>query len=331
MLFLGEGGRYLVLRGDREQSGGLGVWDLLGCGSVWTREGGRWSEIQCIPGSTGSFVVLDSGKKITRMEVFNLEGPVALERATVPFGLVQTIIAPGPVEGEEELNGLTRDGRVIRFGSSLRAWERGLPEKKPSLQSIAQGGAGGSIWEEMFGKETFIEVNHQVLEDSEENKKAIQLESRARYSKVFDSVYTTLPPSGLLFDTFVEDFMKLSTSTLKSNATTLNENTHSNKPIIPMSASNVGAGVRDVQREVERRIIPEREVGAWFSNLLGSGFKPTGQSYNRGTPMKAAASGRKETPLQGSKRRKSAGKGTPIRGATDDEAVHVGSKRKATE
>jgi len=374
-LFLGTSGRYVVVRGDRERGGGLVLWDLLSCGPVWTKEQGRFSA--CLPGSNDEeFITLDAGKAVTRVELFSVHSPVSISRHVVPFGIVQATVTPAANDRDDsvEYTGLARDGTVVRFGARVEPFERRLTDDLTEKRSTDSGVQNQSIWEEMFGKDTFVDVvtPHQsaasALDANEGDDPAHStsktLSKRGKYSDVYDAPNSSLPPSSLLFDAFVRDFMALSHRHSSTEDRTDSATDDRKKVTISAALSGstpAGAGVRDVQRSTESRMVGEREVKGWFTGLIGPKAKAAqaaqraasqaGQAAATPGPTpnhvgKAAVVGTPGTPTPGSAGKKSGRKvsgkqaapngGTPSRagrtnGTTaggDDADVMVGSKRK---
>lgn len=377
-MFMGLGGRYLIVRGEREYAagGGLAVWDLLKCGGpIFSREGGKASWIMATGGKRDDeFVALDCGKQITRIENFKISpgDSVSLSaRHSVPFGTVQAIVTPSAQNAVSEFTGLLRDGRVVRFGPQVLPFERSLfsSEQMSQTHKVATAAAvkNISIWEEMFGQETFIDVQHDHLDQPSQemahdtDKTEAIPEQRGRYSTVFDAPVASLPRATQLFDTFVRDFMALSTRNTKAMTATEADNAaathhHHHTKVTVSSAPNVasggGAGVRDVERSSDSRMVPEREVRGWFSGMVGprvprqqassrpaaipSTPLPSGGGSSFSTPASAHVNGSAGKRGSSSKRAVSGSgpKGTPSRaslhksGEESIENVSVGSKRK---
>ena len=349
MLFLGTTGRYLVVRGDRERSGGVVLWDLLSCDPVWTREQGKYSS--CLPAADDDqFVLLDAGKKITRIDTFSVASPLPLSKHVVPFGIVQAVVTPAAQAADaNEYTGLSRDGKLVRFGAHVEAFERSLDADKKSTGQEIVAGAGvknQSIWEEMFGKDTFVDVQtvHQRMQDDETTSAnhATTREKRGKYSDVFDAPNSSLPPSSLLFDAFVRDFMSLSTRPT-ANADQDEEPNPRTKVTISAASTGTGAGVRDVSRSTEGRMVAEKEVRGWFTGFIGPRAKAAQAAQKAAAiPATPLGLGKGQQPAStpigtptgsaSKKQRKVSGKGTPSRAglgaADDDEDVMVGSKRK---
>lgn len=341
----------MVVRGDRERSGGLVLWDLLSCDPVWTREQGKYSA--CLStAEEDQFILLDAGKKVTRIETFSVASPLPLSRHVVPFGIVQAIVTPGPgVAITNEYTGLTRDGKLVRFGASVEPFERLLEgDKKPSGPELLAGVGvkNPSIWEEMFGKDTFVDVQtiHQRIQeddaDPSTNNPAATREKRGRYSDVFDAPNSSLPPSGLLFDAFVRDFMSLSTRPTADHANQDEDPVPRTKVTVSAISTGPGAGVRDVSRSTEGRMIAEKDVRGWFTGFIGPKAKAAQAAQKAGAvvPATPSALGKGQhpstplasTPVSASKKQRNAsGKGTPSRpnaAGNDDDDAMVGSKRK---
>lgn len=315
--FAGEGGRWLVQRGQT----GLAMWDLLSCGPAWTTESPKSDFVLAVANEIFTFA---STKKVTKIDKRAVGSEKVLSRFEIPFGLAQVDVMG------KEMVGLTRDGQVVRFGDDIAQFERTLPTRSGSTLG-KEGIQHLSIWEEMFGAETFADVTvNETIAEEPSKIDASKKEKRGRYSTIYDGANASLPPSRLLFDAFIRDFMSLSLPSQVDKE----EEPRVIVSLATQSVSGLGAGVRDVEKSRQGRMVPEKEVKSWFTNLVTNKNKEVATKAAPGpsqkvpsTPNVKKSTAPISTPLSGSiKKRRSKGGAVAM-----DVDTPVGSKRKAVD
>lgn len=282
-------------------TGGIAMWDLLRCEPLWTKESLPISQILPHP-TTEEFTILrPASQKSTVIETYTATSPRPVRSNTLPLRLVKSIYLPraslrGDAQEQErayEFVGIRLNGSVIRFGQKVLPPQRALRSSGNAGNLLgAQSGRvmNKSVWEEMFGTAAFGNPSNQDKENTvvsasqalfDEGKKTgapVYNEKRGRYSSVFDGPASTLPPTSLLFDAFIKDFMSLNTTTnINSNATSSSSSTKPpaagqtlSKDKILFEPALPGAGKAAKKREErvwEGRMVEEEEVRGWFVQM----------------------------------------------------------------
>lgn len=95
--------------------------------------------------------------------------------------------------------GIAKTGEIYRFGDAVR------PIGPQPVRVIEQTTRSKplSVWQEMFGKDAFIED----LQPAKETVPPVQSRKIGRPSDVFEGPSHTMPPVGLLFDAFMEELL----------------------------------------------------------------------------------------------------------------------------
>lgn len=98
--------------------------------------------------------------------------------------------------------GISQSGEIFRFGDDI---SKDAVVGSNAIRSAGEKGV--SIWQEMFGKDAFLEI-----EDSYESEETAPLGSVAEKRsgnpvEIFEGASHTLPPVSLLFDAFLESIL----------------------------------------------------------------------------------------------------------------------------
>lgn len=203
--FVGSGGQSLAVAGPAT---GLAVWDLLACDVAWSLP--SQSVTQLIPLASGEFQIAVVDYKSTQLLTFSPASAHVVSRALVPDVKLSKL-----VEGLAcERMATNAHGRPYRIASKLSA-DAALVSNvtnAPTDRNVRQQAAKSSVWEEMFGKDVFqnLPQSSDAVAD-EAVATARPKDSRSRYLSTYDGPAHTLPPARLLFESFVDDFMVLST------------------------------------------------------------------------------------------------------------------------
>ncbi|KAJ9119220.1 hypothetical protein QFC22_003712 [Naganishia vaughanmartiniae] len=316
--FLGSDGRWLAFAGQYK---GVGVWDLLSCqgmyhhslehdhitdisfiSAAWTLPFFPQHEIISLSsGDTPYFLAssLTAGPAPNQQTIITCFGPNSSKpifRRAIPARLLQVCISgidsSHSIDASSvELTAISKDGRTLRVGEDVKPFPKQIQSVSVSAAtSSAQGTqmktSNLSIWEEMFGKNTFTstgatEVDDAVSAAAPGTVSRTIKDKRSKYSKVYDGPSTSLPPMALLFDEFLNDFMDVKpalapslepeTSTVRFAGDAKGDNTVSANmetasvmssedaaPQIDMSIKKVG--MQDV-----------KELSDWFKNVVLTG------------------------------------------------------------
>lgn len=236
--FLGSEGRWLAFAG---QTRGVGVWDLLSCEgtphccciavsswltlriAAWTLPFFHQHEVISLSIPSQPYFLtstLTSGPSPHQQTIISCFGPHSAKpifRRAIPAKLLQVCVssvnASHAVDANSvELTAIARDGRTLRVGEDVKPFPKQIQSVSVSAATASAQGttvktSNLSIWEEMFGKNAFSGTTQtdDVPEPTLSTKPL--KDKRSKYSKVYDGPSTSLPPMGLLFDEFLNDFM----------------------------------------------------------------------------------------------------------------------------
>lgn len=274
----------------------MAVWDLLRCEPIWTKENVQVSQLLVHP-TKEEFTVLEPSKdRSVIVSVYAPESCLPVSRNTLPFRLANSIYLPSADFGasvETEFVGIQLNGSVTRFGPSVHPSQR-FPQS--SSESVVNGSSlkgniqNRSVWEEMFGESTFAQpqpdagiiTSDETMEELALRKKNIDqggAEKRGKYSNVFEGSAQSLPPTSLLFDAFIRDFMSFnvnanaqaSGSGSAGNANAGQVSARDKVLIEPSRAVGPKAAEKREERPWQGRIVDEVEVKGWFSQMKGTG------------------------------------------------------------
>lgn len=138
--------------------------------------------------------------------------PVRTDRLPHHFRAISIIASrSAPANPARALNliGVTGNGEIYRFGDNVSA---------PVSQTRAvktDGQKGTSIWQEMFGKDAF--VDELVMAPASDAMDVTRPRS-GRPIEVFDGPSHTMPPVSLLFDTFIQHIIEPKTAASPADA-----------------------------------------------------------------------------------------------------------------
>ncbi|KAL1411238.1 NET1-associated nuclear protein 1 [Vanrija albida] len=307
-VFAGSEGRYLVAAGATR---GITVWDLLSCEAVHTNVNQLVEVLLGLP--TGYAFGYTTGKNVTALAFF---APDSTPEQTIHLKFKFAALAALP-SANHHLVGIAATGEIYRFGYQQTA-------AAPAARAISAAPASRatSIWQEMFGKDAFLDD----LDDQPEPEQAavavsaLQRRAAGHPAQVYDGPSHTLPPVGMLFDAFMDELLG---SKLEEEAQAAGE------AIEYDAAPTLGAAPlvfdSDSIRTVRDADVAELEV--YFRDLLASApAKPkaaAGLGKAKARPNGVAVAGRSvSTPVKtSSKTAKSPG--------TPDEPEVVDGKRKS--
>ncbi|WVR05059.1 hypothetical protein IAU60_002071 [Kwoniella sp. DSM 27419] len=204
--FVGTDGRYLVGTGEKK---GVVSWDLLSCEVAWSLSDYAIADLVTSP-AAAFFLTCQPAGKTSKVSVFSPSSadPVRVMSITKPVQHLALLPDPSGVESASSLHliGVASSGEIYRFGDKAAS---AAPLGAQSVSASASGTKGLSIWQEMFGKDAFIDDFAKVEEATTATSSALQqrVVGKGRPSDVFDGPSHTMPPTSLLFDAFMDELL----------------------------------------------------------------------------------------------------------------------------
>lgn len=200
--FSGAEGRYIVVSGAKT---GVAVWDLLSCELVQTLPTLASDMVVALPtGILAATSITPSKGQQPKTEVAFLS-PSGAPGSTVTLRVLLSALAALPSPAIH-LVGIAPTGEIYRFGELQKAAApaaRGISAAKTAARRAT------SIWQEMFGRDAFVD---ELAPPEEPAATAVSALQRAvavagRPEAVFDGPSHTLPPVGMLFDAFMDELL----------------------------------------------------------------------------------------------------------------------------
>lgn len=266
--FVGAEGRYLAVGGAQK---GVAVWDLLSC--VITNSSPEQLVDVLLPIPTG-FVAAHSTSNATTLSLFQPNGQhMRSVHLRAPFSALTAL--PGM-----HLVGIAPSGEISRFGDAQAT-------ASPAARAVqaAPQRRTTSIWQEMFGKDAFLDA----IEPEPEAPAVTELQRRAagRPDMVFEGPSHTLPPVSMLFDAFMDELLVTRSADEAVDVEMLED-----EAIAPVSAAPVGG---ETSRAVKDKDVDE--LVEFFSSVLANAPKKTPKAKEpkeNGKPEKLGKKERKE-------------------------------------
>lgn len=288
---------------------------------------------------------LTSGPSPHQQTIISCFGPHSAKpifRRAIPAKLLQVCVSgintSHAVDASSvELTAIARDGRTLRVGEDVKPFPKQIQSVSVSAATASAQGAtvktsNLSIWEEMFGKNAFsgtAQADDDVPEPTLSGKPL--KDKRSKYSKVYDGPSTSLPPMGLLFDEFLNDFMDVKPAiTTEAQAPTVRFAGDAGEAAETASVISSEDMLPTVDMHVKKVTMKDvQELGDWFKTVILTSDVaqpvPTPQAKTNGV---VAASASVSTPRSAVKK----SKGTPVSAAKAamavDSPASVGKKRK---
>nr|XP_018263992.1 uncharacterized protein I303_03870 [Kwoniella dejecticola CBS 10117]OBR86150.1 hypothetical protein I303_03870 [Kwoniella dejecticola CBS 10117] len=211
--FVGQEGRYLVGTG---QAQGIIVWDLLSCDVAWSV---RDQAVQNLVILNDIFVVSSSTSQESAITVYSPISSTPLRQVSTPKVFKQLQILPSALTPTSTSSaslhfvGVDASGEIFRFGDLAHA-AAPLSSKKVSTSNGQKQGL--SIWQEMFGKDAFLDMGMTIDETEQDSDKATATASALQQSivrgkgkpaDVFSGPSHTMPSTSILFDAFMDELL----------------------------------------------------------------------------------------------------------------------------
>lgn len=266
--FIGKEGRWLVGTGKGR---GVAVWDLLSCEVAWSSP--SLAADNLITSSTASyFISASNAPSSTTLRVFAPDSPAPLRTISIDTKVTQIVSLPQSSASESSSSlhfiGIAPSGEIYRFGDIAAAL---VPESANSVRQ-AQAKEGLSIWQEMFGKGAFLE-EPETEEPITATASALQQrvsDKSGRPADIFEGPSHTMPPTGLLFDAFMDELLHGNTAAKDEGK--VKEVTRDEAVVYEMEVDDSGAEETSAG-EIKGRAVEDgeiRELEAFFKDLLSS-------------------------------------------------------------
>lgn len=309
--FAGPEGRYIVVSGGKT---GVAVWDLLSCELVQTLPTLAADMVVALPtGILAARSIPPSKGQQPKTEVAFLS-PSGAPGPTVTLRVLLSALAALPGRAIH-LVGMAPSGEIYRFGELQKA---SAPSKR-AISATVPARRATSIWQEMFGRDAFLDELAAPTTEEPAAVSALQRRAAGRPEAVFDGPSHTLPPIGMLFDAFMDEL--LAPRAEDGDAPMLVDD----EEVLAPASSTLAV---DAVRAVNDREVAELE--GFFRNLRTSApakpvlGKAAGKKRPNGIPMPNGHARAVSTPTKSSKK-----DSRPATPATPDEPEIVDGKRKS--
>ena len=273
--FIEPDGRYLVAAGG---SSGLAVWDLLSCeGELqlrrrdvldsiiavkWASTTARCDKLLSHP-SAPLFVTcsVDTHSR-TIVSLYSSADQNPLRRRAVSTKIDDICFLPSPPKDDGtalQFVGIANDGEIYRFGDAVKAITSDpvrqvapTPTTKPE-----------SIWQEIFGKDAFIEDLETPLPAPPPRVRKL-----GRPSEVFDGPSHTMPPVRLLFDAFLEEILSAKPENAEKDEEIVVDGVEYDE-----GPPTFAVSLPDIQESKTRPVTDAdvRDLESFFREVLGTG------------------------------------------------------------
>ncbi|KAK8869934.1 hypothetical protein IAR55_000502 [Kwoniella newhampshirensis] len=273
--FVGSEGRYLVGAGLEK---GIIVWDLLPCEISWAAP---TTAVQTLLTSSTALFFLATVEEdgFTKLSIFDpaTSKPLRFMYTTRAARQVKLLPNPSGVESISQVHlvGVASTGEIYRFGDVAAS---AAPLGAKSVTQGAVAGKGLSIWQEMFGKDAFLE-DIESAEPSTATASALQqriVASSGRPADVFEGPSHTMPPVGMLFDAFMDELLSGRTSNKTAQEDEL-EDAGNEEGILYENETRLDVPELTVEK-VKGHVVDDGEMAeleAFFRDVLSSASKAT--------------------------------------------------------
>jgi NET1-associated nuclear protein 1 (U3 small nucleolar RNA-associated protein 17) len=234
---------------------------MLTCIVTWSAPTVSATTLLTTPSSSHFIVAGPAARKgsYTTFSVFSPVSQTPVRQIRIRHSFLHIcLLASTPTSPNEiQFIGVSKDGEIYRFGDDVSA-----PSHRAKAVNNAQQ-KGTSIWQEMFGKDAFIEVE-EIEEPTPVTAPSVRTHGKA--SEVYDGPSHTLPPVGLLFELFMEEI--LSDTAAKAEKMDVDEKIKYEKDAEVLSEA-LGAN-----REAKCRVVSDdemRDLEGFFKEVLTAG------------------------------------------------------------
>lgn len=214
--------------------------------------------VTCIQGSDQTFISTFSAA---------LRNPLLERRVKVRLDKIGFL--PSSTPSTQHFVGIVKNGEIYRFGDLVSSI---APR---TIRGIGQAATAKplSIWQEMFGKEAFLED----LGAAPESALPPRIRKVGKPSDVFDGPSHTLPPVGLLFDAFMDELLAAKPAKANKDASVAVDGIIHEGPT-PL----IAAPEPEVEKSRSRPVTDEevRDLEVFFRDILTtSECHPSSQAY----------------------------------------------------
>jgi len=302
--FTSSEGRYLVAGGAHK---GVSVWDLLSCQVVQTLPAQAVDVL--LPLHSG-FIAAQSGPNTTVLAFFKPDGTAGRSiTVKATFSVLTTLPSPSV-----HLVGIAPSGEIYRFGDMQTS---AAPAARNVSNAAGPSRRATSIWQEMFGKDAFLDDLELAPEPAEAAVAVSALQRRAagHPEQVFDGPSHTLPPVGMLFEAFMDELL-VSREEAEAEAS---------EAIEIDEAAGITAAPLSLSSDAVRKVRDDEmaELETFFSSLISSAPK-------KSAPAKPASAPAQKKSSKANGVKTSTAASTPSKAsAAEDEPEVVDGKRKS--
>ena len=212
--FVEPDGRYLVAAGGFS---GLAVWDLLSCEGEqqlrrrdpldsmvavkWASTAARCDKLLSHSSAPLFVTCFADTHNRTVVSIYSPTDRKPLRQRVVSTKIddVRFLLNASQDDGTAlQFVGIARSGEIYRFGDAVKS----ITPSPVRQVALAPTPKPDSIWQEMFGKDAFIDNLEAPIAVAPPRVRKI-----GRPSEVFDGPSHTMPPVRLLFDAFLEELL----------------------------------------------------------------------------------------------------------------------------
>lgn len=197
LAFAGPEGRYVVAAART----GVAVWDVLSCELVATLPTQAADMLVGLRSGILAARAIPATKHNPAKTEVTILAPNGASGRTVTLAVVISALASLP-SAAVHLVGMAQSGEIYRFGELQKA---SAPTKRTITADAPRRAT--SIWQEMFGRDAFLDELAPLPEKEESAVSALQRAAAGRPEAVFDGASHTLPPVGMLFDAFMDELL----------------------------------------------------------------------------------------------------------------------------
>lgn len=202
----------------------------------------------------------------TIASIFSPVDPKPVRQHLVQAKLDKVIFLPSTTNAAMtnslQLIGIARTGEIYRFGDTVSS---SAPKAVRAID-LATRAKPPSIWQEMFGKEVYLED----LESAASTIPPQRVRKVGRPSDVFEGPSHTMPPIGMLFDAFMDELLSARPAESKQDEPIAHE--------IVLEETDVPATapILNVEDNRIRSITDEevRDLEAFFRDVLETSWLP---------------------------------------------------------
>ncbi|WWD15791.1 hypothetical protein CI109_100215 [Kwoniella shandongensis] len=273
--FVGSEGRFLAGAGADK---GVIVWDLLSCDIAWATPSTHVQSLLVSP-SAPFFITTAVEDGHTKLSVFDTVSSKPLRIMHTSHSTKQIKLLPNSsgVESVFQLHlvGIAPSGEIYRFGDVAAS---AAPLGAKSVTNGSAAGKGLSIWQEMFGKDAFLE-EIEPAETSTATASALQqriVASSGRPADVFEGPSHTMPPVGMLFDAFMDELLSGRTAS-RSVDMEENDDVNDGNDILYEDEARLDIPALATEK-VKGHVVDDMEMAeleAFFKQVLSTAPKPT--------------------------------------------------------